>query len=86
MLSGNKTARASAAAAIPNTSPPSPPTRMKIHIHTPFLYMSTKNAFTFADVPLLYEPPEHVAAVVAVGGLVKRFLAEAVPVDGWGLG
>jgi len=45
-----------------------------------------KNAFTFADVPLLYEPPEHIAAVVTVGGLVERFLAEAVPVAGWGLG
>lgn len=40
----------------------------------------------FADVPLLYKPPEHVAAVMTVGGLVERFLAEAVPVAGWGLG
>ena len=47
--------------------------------------MPIKYAFTFADVPLLYKPPEHVAAVMTVGGLVERFLAEAVPVAGWGL-
>lgn len=36
---------------------------------------------TFADEPLLDESPEHVAAVVAVGGLVEGLLAEAVAVS-----
>lgn len=40
---------------------------------------------TFADVPLLYETPEHVRAAVAVRWLVKRLLAKAVPMAGWGL-
>jgi hypothetical protein len=37
---------------------------------------------TFADEALLDEAPEHVAAVVAVRGLVEGLLAEAVPVRG----
>lgn len=41
---------------------------------------------TFADVPLLYEAPEHVRAAMAVRRLVKRFLTEAVPMAGWSLG
>lgn len=40
----------------------------------------------FADVPLLYEAPEHVRAAMAVRRLVKRFLTEAVPMAGWSLG
>lgn len=41
---------------------------------------------TFADVPLLYEAPEHVRAAMAVRRFVKRFLTEAVPMAGWSLG
>lgn len=41
---------------------------------------------TFADVPLLYEAPEHVGAAMAVRRLVKGFLTEAVPMAGWSLG
>lgn len=40
---------------------------------------------TFADVPLLYEAPQHVGAAMAVRWLVKRLLAEAVPMAGWSL-
>lgn len=40
----------------------------------------------FADVPLLYEAPEHVRAAMAVRRFVKRFLTEAVPMAGWSLG
>lgn len=40
----------------------------------------------FADVPLLYEAPEHVGAAMAVRRLVKGFLAEAVSMAGWSLG
>lgn len=40
----------------------------------------------FADVPLLYEAPQHVGAAMAVRRLVKRLLAEAVPMAGWSLG
>lgn len=40
----------------------------------------------FADVPLLYEAPEHVRAAMAVGRFMKRFLTEAVPMAGWSLG
>ena len=40
---------------------------------------------TFADVPLLYEAPQHVGAAMAVRRLVKRLLAEAVPVASWSL-
>lgn len=40
---------------------------------------------TFADVPLLYEAPQHVGAAMAVRRLVKRLLAEAVPMAGWSL-
>ena len=35
---------------------------------------------TFADVALLDQAPEHVGAMVAVSGLVKGLLGEAVPV------
>lgn len=40
---------------------------------------------TFADVPLLYEAPEHVRAAMAARRLVKHFLIEAVPMAGWSL-
>lgn len=39
----------------------------------------------FADVPLLYEAPQHVGAAMAVRRLVERLLAEAVPMAGWSL-
>lgn len=45
-----------------------------------------RDHLTFADVPLLYEAPEHVRAAMAVRRLVKRFLTEAVPMAGWSLG
>lgn len=35
-------------------------------------------AVTFADEALLNEAPQHIAAVVAVGGLVEGLLAEAM--------
>lgn len=37
---------------------------------------------TFADVPQLYKAPQHVSAAMAVRRLVKRFLAETVPMAG----
>lgn len=40
----------------------------------------------FADVPLLYEAPEHVRAAMAVRRFVKHFFTEAVPMAGWSLG
>jgi hypothetical protein len=36
--------------------------------------------FTFAHEALADEAPEHLGAVVTVGGLVKRFLGKKVPV------
>lgn len=38
----------------------------------------------FADITLLDKPPQHIGAVVAIRGLVEGFLAEGVPVVGWG--
>lgn len=48
--------------------------------------LDPRDRLTFADVPLLYEAPEHVRAAMAVRRLVKRFLTEAVPMAGWSLG
>ncbi|KAG8308484.1 hypothetical protein J6590_002574 [Homalodisca vitripennis] len=39
-----------------------------------------------ADVALLDQSPEHVCAMMTVGRPVKCFLAETVPVAGWGIG
>lgn len=50
------------------------------------LSLMRKRILTFADVPLLYEAPEHVRAAMAVRRLVKRLLTEAVPMAGWSLG
>lgn len=43
--------------------------------------LSSISVRTFADEALLDKAPEHVAAVVAIRGLVKGFLAEAVAVQ-----
>lgn len=53
---------------------------------SPCLRSSCVDPLTFADVPLLYQAPEHVRAAMAVRRFVKRLLTEAVPMAGWSLG
>lgn len=48
--------------------------------------LNFKNALTFANISLLYKPPQHICTVMTVRWPVKGFLAEAVPVAGWGFG
>lgn len=40
----------------------------------------------FADVPLLYEAPEHVRTAMAVRRLVECLLAKSMPMANWSLG
>lgn len=55
-------------------------------VRTNLLSIGIRYGLTFADVALLDQPPKHVCAVVTVGRPVKCFLAETVPMAGWGIG